>query len=51
MKTTVQKRPASLVIAEKVREEPCSGHYDPERMTWSTRNYDLAAAKKHNEDM
>ena len=51
MKTTVQKRPASLVIAEKVREENCPGHYDAENMTWSNRNYDLAAVKKHNEAM
>ncbi|MDA8586768.1 hypothetical protein N9L47_10970 [Rhodobacteraceae bacterium] len=51
MTSLTSKRPASMVIAEKVREENCLGHYDAETNTWSNRDYDLAAAKKHNEDM
>ncbi len=51
MKTSAKKRPASLAIAEKVREERAGGHYDTDTNTWSNRDYDLAAAKKHNEDM
>lgn len=51
MKSTPQERPASLAVAEKVREESCPGHYDKGTKTWSNRNYDLTATKKHNEDM
>jgi hypothetical protein len=47
----VQKKPVGLVIAERVQEEQCGGKYDVATQTWSNRNYDLAAAKKHNEDM
>lgn len=45
------KRPAPLLIAEEVQEEPCAGHYDEDKKTWSDRAYQLAAAKKHNESM
>jgi len=51
MTSFASKRPASMAIAEKVREENCSGHYDTKTKTWSNRDYELAAAKKHNEDM
>lgn len=51
MPAATQKRPAVLLIAEKVREEKCTGHYDESRATWSNREYALASAKKHNEDM
>lgn len=46
-----QIRPAVLLIAERVREEECTGHYDESRATWSNRDYALASSKKHNEDM
>ena len=46
-----RKVPPALLIAEEVRPVPMVGHYDEESQTWSNRNFDTAAQKKHNEQM
>lgn len=50
-KTSRSSKPAILWLASEPRPLEVSGHYDEKSQTWSNRKYELAAAKKHNEDM
>lgn len=43
--------PAVLLLAEDAEPIEVSGEFDPLRQTWSNRNYDCVATKKHNEAM
>ncbi len=43
--------PAVLLLAEDAEPIEVSGEFDPTRQTWSNRNYDCVATKKHNEAM
>jgi hypothetical protein len=51
MTVKATKIPASLIIAEEVSEPVCKGYYDEASKTWSNRDFELAATKKHNEAM
>lgn len=44
-------KPISLALMEEVRPAALRGQYDPETDTWSNRDYEAIAAKKHNEAM
>ncbi len=46
-----RKVPPALLIAEEVPPVGMAGRYDEESQTWSNRNCDTAAQKKHNEQM
>lgn len=43
--------PAVLLLSEAVEPVAVTGEFDVGRQTWSNRNFECAAAKKHNEAM
>jgi hypothetical protein len=49
--TNATAKPVVLFIAKQVEDPIASGEYSSVTDTWTNRNYELAASKKHNEDM
>lgn len=47
----VKKKPAALMLAEKVELVEVEGRFDETSQTWSDRKFECAGAKKHNEAM
>lgn len=45
-----KRSPVSL-ISQSVKQTKTSGKYDKKSDTWSNRNYETSAQKKHNEEM
>jgi hypothetical protein len=43
--------PPTLLLAEPTEKIQVTGFYDSASETWSNREYDCAARKKHNEAM